>query len=275
VDGALAPPFVSPRRVVAPPEAGARCRICAAALAGPYCQSCGQPSTAARRTLREVLAGQNGRLWHTLRIILTRPGELACEIDEGRDRLSMRPLTLLFHLAALFFLASTFTGFGIEAMVRADPSGSFGTMVRQHAASGLVDTILYRERLERHFQAIYTVLIPAIALAYGGTMGLLHWKRKPWIVPLVAGIQYLCFVYIFFAVAWTLARVAGINPYGLSPMQLVSISVGVIYAALSHRRIYREGWGSAAWKGVVVVAAGLVVHNLMLVATFYIALLAT
>jgi hypothetical protein len=78
-------------------------------LAGPFCQNCGQPSAAVRRALREVFAGQNGRLIHTLQIILTAPGELAREIDEGRDSASMRPLTLLFHLAAFFFLVSTFT----------------------------------------------------------------------------------------------------------------------------------------------------------------------
>ena len=82
--------------------------------------------------MREVLAGQSGRLAHTLRIILTKPGDLAREVDEGRDSISMRPLTLLFHLAALFFLVSTFTGFGVDVIVRADGSGAFAGMIERH-----------------------------------------------------------------------------------------------------------------------------------------------
>lgn len=62
-----------------------RCRGCAATLAGPYCKQCERPSTAARRTLREVLAGQNGRLVHTLKVVLANPGELARELHLSGD----------------------------------------------------------------------------------------------------------------------------------------------------------------------------------------------
>jgi hypothetical protein len=180
-----------PRVLTRPaPHPVARCRAWSGVLAGPFCQNCGQPS-AVRRTLREVLAGQSGRLIHTLRIILTAPGELAHAIDEGRDSASMRPLTLLFHLAA-FFVVSMFTGFGIDVITRADASGTFATTIERNASA--YPPALYHERLEHRFQAIYTVFVPLIALGYGGTIGLTHWRRQPWMVPLAGGIQYLCFM---------------------------------------------------------------------------------
>jgi len=257
----------------AAPEPLARCRACSAILAGPFCQQCGQPSIAARRTLHEVLAGQNGRLVHTLRIILTAPGELAREIDEGRDSASMRPLTLLFHLAAFFFLASTVTGFGVDVITRADASGTFAATIARKASA--YPPALYHERLEHRFQAIYTVFVPLIALGYGGTIGLLHWRRKPWMVPLAGGIQYLCFIYLFLAVLWTVARAFGMDPFVLSPGQIVIALVGVGYATLTQRRIYAERWTTAGLKGVVVVLLGAVVHNLALLAALGLALAVT
>jgi len=64
----------------------------------------------------------------------------------------------------------------------------------------------------------------------------LHWRRKPWIVPLVGGVAY---------------------------------------AMVTQRRIYAERWTIAALKSVVVVVAGAVVHNLMLIMALVIALLVT
>ena len=226
----------------------------------------------APRALREVLAGQNGRLGHTLSNILLRPGELARELDDGRDRLSLRPLTLLFHLAALFFIASTFTGFGIDAIVRAVPAGGFDVLLAQHAAAAGIDPALDRERLEHRFQAVYTLFVPVIALSYGVTIGLLHRRRKPWIVALVSGIQYLCFAYILLVVLWSLARLAGVNPYGWAPLQVLGVSVGVLYAAALQRRIYDERWIPALAKAAVVVGIGLVVHNFMLIAALAVSL---
>ena len=259
----------------APPGAPQACRVCGTMLAGPYCQSCGQPSVAVRRTLREVLTGQTGRLAHTLRIILTAPGELAREVDEARDRPSLRPLTLLFHLAALFFLVSTFTGFGVAAIERAHSGGSLAASIDRRAAESHAGAMLYRERLEHRFQAIYTVFVPLIALSYGGVIGMLHWRRKPWPVPIAGGIQYLCFIYLFLGVVWALARAAGLNPFGLSPGQIIVVLVGLAYATLTQRRIYAERWTPAALKGAVVVVVGAAVHNFMMIATLYLAILVT
>jgi hypothetical protein len=83
----------------------AHCRLCGATLTGPYCQACGQPSAAVRRTFGDAISGQTGRVLHTLRVLVTEPGGLAREIDEARDRRSIRPGALLTNLIAVFFLA--------------------------------------------------------------------------------------------------------------------------------------------------------------------------
>jgi hypothetical protein len=239
--------------------------MCGERLCGPYCHRCGQPSRAAPRPLREVLSGSTGRLAHTLRIIVTAPGELAREVDEARNQRSLRPLTLVFHLAALFFLVSTFTGFGIEAVRSSDTAGGLAALIAERRDAATVPAELYMERLERRFQTLYTLLVPAIALGYGALIGLLHWRRKRWSVALVGGIQYLCFVYLWLGLLLATARAAGVNPYAFRPVQVVGTLVGLAYATLTIRRMYDERWVHVAWKGALVVLGGAALHNLLLI----------
>ena len=141
---------------LATPAAGGHCRLCGAALVGPYCHACGQPTPAAPRGLREVLLGQTGRLTHTLRLLFTRPGELAREIDEGRDRASLRPLTLLLNLIPLFFLLGGGPqGFSVRMFANSDPSRQLAAIVERAALRRGVAAPIFEERVEQRFRAVY------------------------------------------------------------------------------------------------------------------------
>ena len=72
-----------------------------------------------------------------------------------------------------------------------------------------------------------------------------------------------------------LARAAGLNPFGLSPGQIIVVLVGLVYATLTQRKIYAERWTPAVLKGAVVVAVGAAVHNFMLVVALGLAILVT
>src|SRR3954470_12693356 len=77
------------------------CRVCGTTLVGPWCHGCGQASGAVQRRFGEALFGQTGKLLRTLKFLLQKPGELAAEIDENRDRNSLRPGLLLTNIAAV------------------------------------------------------------------------------------------------------------------------------------------------------------------------------
>jgi hypothetical protein len=259
-----------------PSESSAACRFCGAGLVGPYCHACGQGSAAARRGLWEVLSGQTGRFLHTLRLLLTRPGELAREIDESRDRRQMRPLTLLLHLIAFFFLVSVLTGFGTRAFVEADPSGALGRLIAQGEQNSRMERGAYRERLEHRFQSANTLLVPVLAVIDGAAIGLLHRRsRKSWLVPLAAGIQYNCFSFLWLAAWLAVLRWAGVRAYGLSPVLLVEFAVAVLYMTLMLRRIYDESRARAALKAVAVIVVSGVVNNVLLFAALGLALATT
>lgn len=122
--------------------------------------------------------------------------------------------------------------------------------------SGPAGRLMHTLRIEHRFQTLYTLFVPAVALGYGGLIGVLHWRRKPWPVPLAGGIQYLCFVYLWLGLLLAVARAAGVNPYGYTPVQIIAALVGIGYATLTIRRIYDERWLPAASKGIVTVLGG-------------------
>jgi hypothetical protein len=219
-----------------------------------------------------MFTGQTGRIFHTLRALVFKPGELALEIEEGRDRGSLRPITLLLNLVAFFFLLSTFTGFLPDAIGSADPSGSIAKDMAEHAAKSGLSVTLFDERLAHRFQTAYTLFLPVIALTYGVSIAVTHPRRKPWIIPIAAGIQYLCFVYLWVAALFIVVRLAGGSTIGSLPVLALEGIGAIIYLTLLNRRLYRERWGLAVAKSIFVLLAGAIVHNLMIIVAVYAAL---
>jgi hypothetical protein len=94
------------------------CSNCGSGPVVHYCAECGQRrlsehdlTTAGflRETFHE-LTSFDGRLWQTLRVLLTRPGMLAREYFDGRGGRYMKPLNLFVLLNLVFFLIQPHTG---------------------------------------------------------------------------------------------------------------------------------------------------------------------
>jgi hypothetical protein len=189
-----------------------RCGVCAAPLSGPYCHACGQASARAPRTFREVFMGQTGKLAYTLRNLLFHPGELAREIDEGRDRRSVRPLTLLLNLVAFFFIVGGGTG-GFSARTFLDTGLGRVPIFAARGVPGSAERAHFEERLEHRFQSIYSLLVVVQTLAYGAAIGLVERSRgKPWLVHFAAATHYMCFSVLVAAITFGAGRLAHLDP---------------------------------------------------------------
>lgn len=93
------------------------CRNCGAPAAGVYCPNCGQETSLALPTVRNMLreaAGRyvalDGRMWRTLFALLFRPGFLTREYFAGRRRRYIRPARLFLVLSIALFAALRFMG---------------------------------------------------------------------------------------------------------------------------------------------------------------------
>ena len=106
-------PAVLARAPTHPLPIGAPCPNCSAALAGPWCQACGQSSDDFHRSLvkltAETLEGLfelDGRLWRTLPDLVLRPARLTRRYLDGQRVAQIPPFRLFLIVVVLVFLAA-------------------------------------------------------------------------------------------------------------------------------------------------------------------------
>ncbi len=93
------------------------CSNCGVERTGPYCANCGQNDRDYQRALPPVLSELlretfevDSRLFRTLKLLIFKPGELACEFSRNRRARYVSPIRLyLFVSIAFFFLLSVST----------------------------------------------------------------------------------------------------------------------------------------------------------------------
>jgi len=93
------------------------CRNCGSASPGNFCPQCGQDTSLHPPSLWEFAheflthyVAIEGPLWHTLRLLVLRPGELTREFLAGRRRRYIPPLRLYLTVSFLFFAFSQVVG---------------------------------------------------------------------------------------------------------------------------------------------------------------------
>lgn len=97
-------------------EPGALCLNCGTALAGEYCHACGQPGHLHKTIAsigHDVLHGVfhfDGKIWRTLPMLFTRPGELTRRYIAGERARFVSPLALF--LFSVFLMVATFETVG-------------------------------------------------------------------------------------------------------------------------------------------------------------------
>jgi len=115
-----------PAQVVLP-KAHAICLNCGAAIAGRYCQSCGQRHDPQVHTVghflsaaTEDLTHADSRLWVTLFALLFRPGFLTREFFAGRRARYLPPVRLYLVVSVLMFLLASLGSRSDSEVVRID-----------------------------------------------------------------------------------------------------------------------------------------------------------
>ena len=100
-----------------PHHAAGDCPNCGAAVAGNFCQQCGQETVLHPPSTREFLhefighyVAVEGRLWKSLGLLLFRPGRLTLEYIKGRRARYVQPLRLYLTFSLIFFAVMKYSG---------------------------------------------------------------------------------------------------------------------------------------------------------------------
>ena len=144
-----------------------RCPNCGAVLVGPWCHACGQaghPHRSLGAIGHDLLHGVlhfEGRVWHTLPMLVARPGELTRRFIHGERQYFVSPFALFLFAVFLSFAVLGLTSRPASALgPEVDPGASqvYATMERALAeidgkiaaarASGAATATLERDRAE-------------------------------------------------------------------------------------------------------------------------------
>jgi hypothetical protein len=102
---------LKPRHDLVPASrAPVTCLECGAPVPGAYCARCGQSAGVHVLSMKEVagdvthsLLHLDSRVWRTLRVLVSRPGELSREFIAGRHQRYLPPFRLYLAISILFF----------------------------------------------------------------------------------------------------------------------------------------------------------------------------
>lgn len=274
------------------PPARPTCPNCGTGLAHPqprFCPDCGQETRVRAPTLMEFVQqfggayfATEGALWRTLRLLLTRPGELTRQYLAGRRKHYVLPLRLyltisVIVLLAIRVLAQSGTQHVLEVDVRLDEPGTRNTFsidIGQGRAgikdgafycTGLPQWVCHRlqrrlhadpkamqremqslgERIVERLGSAMFVLLPTFAL----------WLKLAFVDRRLRYTEHLVFAlhlhaFWFLALALSLANVSWLSALAFTSMP--------VYAMLAFRRVYGGGFWSRLARATVVATLYLV-----------------
>ncbi len=264
-----------------PPTA---CLNCEAPLpAGArYCPTCGQETNVQAPTLREFAQqfggayfSTEGALWRTLKLLLTRPGELTRQYLAGRRRHYVLPLRLYLTLSVLVLLAlrlaASFT-LNVEGAKTPEKGVQNLQINIAHGKAGVKDGAFFCndlpqwlcKRLQRRLDiepkavlrevaeygaryvsnlgAAMFVLVPAFAA----------WLKLAWWNRRLRYTEHLVFALHLHAF-WFLMLGLLLSQVGL--LAFAAMVATPLYTWLAERRVYRARWWAQLLRDAFVLVA--------------------
>ncbi len=156
------------------------CPNCNSPMDGHFCAECGQKAAPLNPTFRDLmhdltheLLHVDGKIFQSVRLLLTRPGFLTCEYFDGRRARYVSPLRLYLIFSVIFFAVSaisTNVGDPLSARDGAElaEAGVLGTgsgpLDRIGAMKGEEVAVRVRSAQKEWFPRVMFVLVPVCAL---------------------------------------------------------------------------------------------------------------
>jgi rRNA maturation protein Nop10 len=283
------------------------CPNCARPLAQPlpnFCGHCGQETKIAAPTLFEFAQqfggayfSTEGALWRTLRLLLTRPGQLTLDYFAGRRRHYVLPLRLYLTISLLALLLIRLAGAlqpddaTATGAVKFDPGetqnlriaiGPYGTGLRDgvffcdNLPASVCERMKHRlkldpeamageihaatERFTSHLGSAMFALLPAYA---GWLMLMFGWRGRRYTEHLVFALHLHAFWFcMMLLMALPLPMVTGL-----------AVLASLVYPLLALHKVYPMRWWGTLWRSALLALAYLMTVGSTLGVVFVLSLL--
>jgi Protein of unknown function (DUF3667) len=228
------------------------CTNCGEAAADVYCARCGerQPSHHdltvghfAHDFVHELIH-LDGKLFRTLRDLVTKPGHLTAEYFAGRKTRYITPLRLFITLFALHVIAYSVyqpaAMYSVANAARYNPRSPLAKMIEKKAAKHKMTPDAYAEKVDARWHKNLTLMQFANLGGLAFVLWLLYRRRGRHLVEhLVFAAHFLSFGYVVRLVEWPIYAVRGMKP---GPFQVVmgviSLVIAIVYLYHAIRRFY-------------------------------------
>ena len=274
----------------------ANCGNCGARLTGRYCSQCGEKKFAPHdysvaHLLEEVVDGFthfDTRFLRTLKVLISKPGELSRAYFEGGRSRYTKPLSLFIIINVVFFFVQPHSGlFGYKyAQYVAIPR--YSATVHEHLRkTGEAESIYearFNENLQHQKKSILIVAVPILALAmlpvFAGT-------ARTYAEHLVFSVQIYAFLLVYLAIVilgilfpivlgltWLFPTVHSLRRLGGELAIDTVLGVGLVtYTYLGLRRAYQISRARSAISAIVVsftvVLTIIAYHTVLFYLTFW------
>jgi hypothetical protein len=244
------------------------CQNCQAALVGPYCGFCGQRAIRIDVSLRELVREGvheflhlDSRIFLTLRLLLTRPGQLTADVLAGRRARYVSPIRLYLVCSILFFLT-------LAALVKPPPPSvalevdqnldevhfsdrGFDRWAKQAIRRATADPEAFIRGVSSRAPKAAFVLVPVFGLL---TMATFRRRVRFFVPHLYFALHFHSFVFL------ALIAVLALGKWVAEPLAaLLVLVLPAAYLIAAARRTFETSWGEALWKSLLVATTYCVV----------------
>jgi hypothetical protein len=242
-------------------DAAANCLNCGTELDGPYCQACGQKAASVHLGFAHVLhevthefLHLDGKIFRTLKVLITQPGQLTKDLVEGHRARFVTPLRLYLTFSILFFfLFTTLPGgatsaFNVTATNDSKDGWTLTSGPATKAEKAPVDPVTRGEIASRFVtglpRAVFVVM-PVSALL---TMAFYRRRQPFYVAHLYYAVHVHAFAFLVGSIVLLLSRGGRIVEMLAAP---VFLSI-YVYHFLALRRLFGESWPRTLWKGTAI-----------------------
>jgi Protein of unknown function (DUF3667) len=261
-------------------ELAPACPNCGAQMSGIWCSGCGQESLVEPFGLS--LRRQWQRIRHSMVALVVHPGQLTAEFRDGKRARSITPWRLAFNIISIFFVLSFVTDFHAAKFPGQDSTGTLANLIAADAHDARVDAVIFAERIDRRFNAIFTGLT-VVPVAISAVLAqLTHLRRRErWSIHFVFALHLTAWSFIANFVYYSAMRFLGHASFATTndpharnagiALLAVILLWQFAYVLLAFRRVYADGWIAGGLKAAVMVGVRLFAGNGLAILALYLA----